>query len=113
LKDLVGKTVPDDQAGLDAKAAAAKAAPDGIALVQTGMDYVGYKQFDKGIPLIEAGIAKGGLKHPDDAKLHLGYAYLQAGQKSKAIQALKSVQGTDGAADLARLWLIYANQKTS
>jgi tetratricopeptide (TPR) repeat protein len=113
LKDLVMKTTADDQAALADKATAAKAAPDGTAMVSVGMDYVGYKQFDKGIPLIEQGIAKGGLKHPDEAKLHLGYAYLQAGQKPKAIQAFKSVQGTDGAADLARLWLIYAGQKTS
>jgi hypothetical protein len=113
LKDLVTKTVADDQAAIADKATAAKAAPDGAAMVTVGMDYVGAKQFDKGIPLIEQGIAKGGLKHPDDAKLHLGYAYLQAGQKPKAIAAFKSVQGTDGAADLARLWLIYAGQKTS
>jgi tetratricopeptide (TPR) repeat protein len=113
LKDLVSKTVTDDQAAIADKVTAAKAAPDGAAMVAVGMDYVGAKQFDKGIPLIEQGIAKGGLTHPDDAKLHLGYAYLQAGQKPKAIAAFKSVQGTDGAADLARLWLIYAGQKTS
>ena len=37
-------------------------------------------QFDKGIPLIEQGIAKGGLKVPDEAKLRLGLAYMRAGQ---------------------------------
>jgi hypothetical protein len=42
----------------------------------------------------------------------LGVAYLWAGQKDKARQALKSVQGTDGAADLARLWVIHSKQSS-
>lgn len=46
------------------------------------------------------------MKRPDDARLHLGYAYLLAGQKAKAAQTFKAVQGTDGSADLARLWLL-------
>jgi hypothetical protein len=53
---------------------------------------------------MQKGIAKGGLKRKDDAYLHLGIAYLRAGQKGKAAQAFKSVGGTDGAADIARLW---------
>jgi hypothetical protein len=60
--------------------------------------------------LIQEGIRKGGLKHPDDAQLHLGIAYLLGGQKEQAIRVFKSVQGTDGAADLARLWAIFARQ---
>jgi hypothetical protein len=42
--------------------------------------------------------------------LHLGIAYLRAGQKERAVQAFKSVQGTDGTADLARLWTLYARR---
>jgi Tfp pilus assembly protein PilF len=54
---------------------------------------------------MQKGIAKGGFKRKDDANLHLGIAYLRAGQRAKATQAFKSVSGTDGAADLARLWM--------
>jgi GH24 family phage-related lysozyme (muramidase) len=36
--------------------------------------------------------------------LHLGIAYLRAGNRAKANEAFRSVKGTDGAADLARLW---------
>ena len=36
--------------------------------------------------------------------------YLAAGQKPKAVQAFKEVGGTDGPADLARLWLIVAQR---
>ena len=38
---------------------------------------------NKGIALIEQGMAKGGLKRPEDAKLHLGMAQQQSA-KSKA-----------------------------
>ena len=84
-----------------------KGGQDGNALVNDGNAYVSIGDFKKGITLIEQGIAKGGLKQPEDAKLHLGLAYLQADNKTKAVQILKSVQGNDGTADLARLWGLY------
>ena len=85
---------------------------DGDALVRIGMAYSGMGQHDKAIPLIQQGIAllqqdkaaKGRAGRVDEANLHLGLAFLRAGQKQKAVQAFKSVQGTDGSADLARLW---------
>ena len=79
--------------------------------MQVGYAYVTMGQVDKGVALIEQGIAKGGLKRPEDAKLHLGIAQLQSGKsKGKAVQTLRSVQGKDGAADLGRLWAVYASQ---
>ena len=105
LKDLVDKRVAERQQaqGGGKEEAAATAAADGNALVNLGQN-VGSAQ---GIALIEAGIKKGGLKYPEDAKLHLGLVMLQAGQKAKAAQVLKTVQGTDGPHDLANLWLIF------
>jgi hypothetical protein len=50
------------------------------------------------------------MKRPDDAKLHLGIACLQAGRKAEALQVLKSVQGSDGTADLARFWILQAGR---
>jgi hypothetical protein len=79
-------------------------AKDGNALVRAGFAYTGLGQYDKGIALIQKGIAKGDLRHPEDARLTLGIAYLRAGNKAKAAEAFRSVKGTDGAADLARLW---------
>ena len=86
---------------------------DGNQLVQVGYAYVTMGQYDKGIAMIEKGIAKGGLKRPEDAKLRLGLALLQSGKnKQRAVQTLRSVQGTDGAADLGRLWAVYASQQS-
>ena len=70
-------------------------------------------QSEKGLGLMEQGVKKGGLRRPEDAKLHLAIAYLAAGQKAKAIDAFKSVQGADGTADLARLWLIHVQRASS
>jgi hypothetical protein len=50
-----------------------------------------------------------GAKHPDDLKLHLGIAQAQAGKKPAALATLKSVKGSDGAADLARYWTLQIN----
>jgi tetratricopeptide (TPR) repeat protein len=115
LQALITKTIDEDQKALPKAEADATApsAKDGNALVAVGFDYVGYGQFDKGIPLMEQGFQKGGLRHPEDVKLHIAYAYLQAGKKDKATTWFKQVQGTDGTADLARLWVLQMSAKTS
>jgi hypothetical protein len=111
LRDLANKQEADAKASIDQRAAAAQAAKDGNDLVQIGYAYVTMGQAEKGIGLIEQGIAKGGLKRPEDAKLRLGVAMLKSGKnKSKAVQVLRSVQGTDGAADLGRVWPLVSNQ---
>ena len=110
LRDLTNKQESEGKASIDQRAAAAVAAKDGNDLVQLGYAYATMGQTDKGIALIEQGIAKGGLKRPEDAKLRLGLAMLQSGKnKAKAVQLLRSVQGADGASDLGRLWALYAN----
>ncbi|WP_428313023.1 hypothetical protein [Hydrocarboniphaga sp.] len=106
LKELVTKKITEDKATLAEGEKAAAAQPTGDALVSTGLNYVGYGQADKGIPLIEAGIKKGGIKLLDQAKLHLGYAYLVAGKKDQAQKNFAGVQGSDGSRDLARLWTV-------
>jgi hypothetical protein len=82
----------------------AKAAPDGEALLRTGMAFTGIGQSDHGLALMKQGIAKGSLRNAGDANLHLGIALTRAGQKTQAADALRKVGGTDGAADLAHLW---------
>ncbi len=110
LRDLANKQEAEAKASIDQRATAAAAVKDGNDLVQIGYTYASMGQADRGITLIEQGMAKGGLKRPEDAKLRLGLAMLQAGKnKAKAVQLLRSVQGSDGAADLGRLWALQAN----
>jgi tetratricopeptide (TPR) repeat protein len=108
LQDLVTKQVGDDPKSIAQAEAELAKSKDSSAMVNLGYHYVTAGQFDKGIPLIEQGIQKGDLKRPDEAKLHLGLAYVQADKKSKALQTFKTVQGTDGTAELAHLWSIAA-----
>ena len=105
LRDLAVKQEAEARAAIDKQATEAAAAKDGNALVQVGYALVTLGQADRGVGLIEQGIAKGGLKRPEDAKLRLGQALLLQGKnRAKALQVLRSVQGSDGVADVARLW---------
>ena len=111
LRDLANKAEAEAKLSIDPRAATAVSSKAGNDLVQIGYAYVTMGQADKGIALIEQAIAKGGLKRPEDAKLRLGMALLQSGAKNraKALQTLRSVQGADGAADLGRLWALFAS----
>ena len=113
LKDLADKRLADAKklTASGQEENDANAAKDGNALVTLGERLVANGQAEKGIALMEAGVKKGNLRRPEDTKLHLGLAYIQVGQKSKGIQTLKTVQGSDGVADLARLWVIFTQQK--
>jgi tetratricopeptide (TPR) repeat protein len=106
LRDLINKTLVDSKATLEKRAADAKTEKTGEDLVSVGTEYASMGQYDEAVALIQQGIAKDALKRPEDAKLRLGVAMLQAGKsKPKAVQVLRSVQGTDGAPDVARLYI--------
>jgi hypothetical protein len=110
LRDLAIKQETEQKANIAAQETAAQAEKTGDDLVKVGYAYVSLGEVDKGIDLINKGIAKGGLKRPDDAKLRLGMAQLQSAKgKAAAAPTLRGVKGTDGVADIARLWLVVGN----
>jgi hypothetical protein len=111
LRDLVTKKLDEDQQARAANEKQALAEKDGSALVNLGFNQVFGAQAAQGLALMQQGMAKGNLKRPDDAKLHLAIAQLMAGDSAKAQASLKTVAGTDGTADLARLWALYARRK--
>lgn len=108
LRDLANKNAAAEKANFAAAEAEALASKEGTEMVNVGFALVAAGQTDKGLAMMEDGIKKGNLKRLDDARLHLGVAYASAGKKDLAVKAFKSVQGTDGAADLARLWIVQA-----
>ena len=110
LRDLVDKKVAETAAAQPEEEKQALAAKDGNGLVNVGMGLVFNGQAAKGLQLMQQGIAKGGLKRPEDAKLHLGIAQIAAGDNAKAQATLRTVSGNDGTADLARLWALYARR---
>ncbi|MEO5692691.1 MAG: hypothetical protein ABIQ72_06175 [Usitatibacter sp.] len=108
LRDMVQKAYDESLKARAADEAAALAAKDGNDLVKVGLNYVYEGNAAKGVPMIEQGIKKGGLRRVEDARLRLGEAQLFAGQKQKGVQTLRDVKGTDGTADIARLWVLNA-----
>jgi len=106
LKDLAAKNLAEDRKNI-AQAEKGEPAKDGKTLFNDGFNLVLYGRADKGLGMMQEGIKLGGgFRRPDHAKLQLAYAYHLAGQNEKAVQMFKSVQGTDGAAALARLWVL-------
>lgn len=110
LRDRANKGAADDAKNIAGGEAGAAKAKDGTGLVNLGYAYVTMDQFDKGIPLMEQGIAKGVGKRPEDAKLRLGIAYAKAGRKAEALKTFESIKGADGSADLAKYWSLWVNR---
>lgn len=104
LREMAARQVAEDQKAVKPELAGRGAE----ALVITGQWLVSMGQLDKGIAALEVGLSKGGLKRPDEARLHLAQAYLANGNKAQALATFKAVKGSDGLSDLARLWSILA-----
>jgi hypothetical protein len=116
LRELALKSVAEEQRSLvnsEAEASTAASAATGMPLFNLGWALLQQGQADKGLAMMELGLQKGGLKRSDEARLHLGLALLATGHKAKALPVLKAVQGNDGSADLARLWLILAGKNNN
>lgn len=110
LKDSVAKALTADEKSLgqdDAKAMAT----GGDLLLNTGFNYVLRGQGEKGVVMMEAATKKGTLKRADEAELHLGIAQVMAGQKTRGIETLKGINGKDGSAEIARLWILIARNQ--
>ncbi|MBF5007326.1 tetratricopeptide repeat protein [Diaphorobacter caeni] len=112
LRAQVQKQVEEEQKQLSSPdwETNAVAARNGMLLVNAGLSEVMRGEHVRGLSLMERGIRIGIPHAPQDAKLRLAIGYLNAGQRSKAIDLLRTVTGRGGAADLARLWEWYARQ---
>ncbi len=110
LKDLAEKNLAEQNKTFATDEAELTKANDQDGLAALGYSLVQSGQTDKGLKMMEAAIKAGGLKYPEDAKLHLGEAYAVAGKKQQAISTLKGVGGKDGTADLARYYIMAINK---
>ena len=110
LRTRADKGAADDAKNIAAGEAAAAKAKSGAGLVNLGWAYASLGQYDKGIGFIQQGIAKGGLKQPDEAKLRLGAAQAKAGKKDEAIKTFESVKAGGGLSDVAKVWIMTLKQ---
>jgi hypothetical protein len=111
LKDLAAKNLAEDRKSIADAEKQGAAGKDAKTLFNEGFNLVLNEKSAKGLSMMEqglktAGASASGFRRPDHAKLQLGYAYHVAGQNAKALEMFKTVQGTDGAAALARLWVL-------
>lgn len=108
LLDKVRKSAAEDRATISKQEKDATKAPSGDALVQVGAAYLGYGQPDKAIAAISAGIAKGSLKHSDEAYMLLGIAYDRSKNSAEAVRAFNRANSDPKYAQLAKLWALEA-----
>jgi tetratricopeptide (TPR) repeat protein len=111
LAEMASRQSVEDIKGLAGLPKEAEGAATGLPWVRLGEAYAGYGRYDEAIAALQKGIAKGGLDYPDDARLHLGIAYINAKRAEKAKATLSAVRAADGAQDLAQLWLIAGGVK--
>lgn len=113
LRDRANKNAADDVKNIASGEASAAKAKDGVGLANLGYAYVTMGQFDKGIALMEQGMARGITKRADDYKLRLGMAYAKAGRKTEALNTFGSIKGANGLGDLARYWTFWVNRSAA
>jgi hypothetical protein len=107
LRPEINRAAATDAAQEAVNEKGALAAKDGNALVAQGLLETTQDHAAKGADLIAQGIAKGGLRQPEEAKLHLGYAQVRAGREADAMKTFQSISGGNGAASLAHVWILY------
>ncbi|HEY5900093.1 MAG TPA: hypothetical protein VIV54_21185 [Burkholderiales bacterium] len=113
LRDLAAKNLAADKKSIAESEKQDASSKDGKTLFNEGFNYVLHGRSEKGLAMMQQGMKMGGsFRRPDHAKLQLGYAYHVAGQNERAVQMFKSVQGTDGAAALARLWVLRLSRSS-
>lgn len=86
---------------------AAAKSDDGELYTRLGNLYLDGDQFDKSIEAIEKGLAKGGVKRPDQARLALGMAYFNKGDYSQARKTFRLAAKDERAEKYAQQWLTY------
>ena len=112
LRADVNKSVASDRAQKASNESAARAAKDGNALVSLGLLETVDGNADQGAKMIEEGIAKGGVRNPEEAALHLGYAQIKAGRNADAVKTLQAIKGgPNGLVQIAHVWILYAQSR--
>lgn len=109
LRAQAAKLAADDAANRKRDEATARTAKDGNALAFLGQNAVGEGRLVEGIAMIEQGLAKGGVRRPDEVRLRLGSAQALAGNKQAALKTLAAVKGPQGMTEMAHMWWLFAS----
>jgi hypothetical protein len=112
LRAEVNKSVASDRLQAAANLASARGAKDGNALFSMGLVEVVDGNAAQGLELMQQGLAKGGLRAPEEARLHLGYAQVKAGHDAEALKTFQSItSGPVGIVPMAHVWVLYLQSR--
>ena len=112
LRVDVNKAVASDHAQQAVNEAAARSAKDGNALASLGLLQTVDGNAQQGAQLIEQGITKGGIRNPEETRLHLAYAQILAGRDADAVKTLEGItSGPAGIVPIAHVWTLYAQSR--
>lgn len=106
LRERATAATAAERGQLAADEVRARASADGAALVILGQALASHGDVTKGTALMAEGLTKGLRTNADDACLRLGALQMQQGRRAEAEQTLRAIRSRDGAAELARLWLL-------
>ena len=86
---------------------AAKTSDEGELYVRLGNVYLDGDQFAKAAESVQKGLAKGGVKRPDQASLVLGMSYFNLGDYDKARKAFREAAKDERSAKYSQQWIKY------
>jgi len=90
---------------------AASKSDTGELYARLGSIYLDGDQFKKAITAINKGLARGGVKRPDNARLVLGMTYFNTKQYDKAREAFKAAGRDERSAKYADQWIKYMDSE--
>jgi tetratricopeptide (TPR) repeat protein len=104
---------PKDKASLAAETASVLAKGDASVIAAIGEAHLTYGDYPKAIEVLQAALAKGipDAGEADAARLHLGIAQMQAGDKDAARTTWASVKTNNSVAALAQSWILISKVK--
>jgi tetratricopeptide (TPR) repeat protein len=108
LEQLVDRQMPDNRARLAKLTEDAKTTRTGVDDVLAGRIHLSYKEYRQASDALSRGIAKGRLDNLDEARVDLGIAYYEQGERHLADEAFRAVAMNSPWHDLAGVWTLRA-----
>ena len=90
---------------------AAAKSEEGELYARLGNVYLDGDQNEKAVEAVRKGLAKGGVKRPDQARLVLGMAYFNLGDYEEARKAFRAAAKDDRSKRYAQQWLKYISSE--
>jgi hypothetical protein len=109
LLNLAKTQAAANAANLQKNIAAARAQPQGEALLRIGGDLVSQGKGKEGLPLVQEAVKKP-LKDPVNGQMRLGHALLVSGDKAGAQKVFNAIKAPEKDAMIAHLWSLAARR---